>query len=63
MVEPMGSDQLVWCASATHPVSIACPPRLQPRRASPCRIRLPPDKLNLFDARSGGASDPPERTP
>jgi multiple sugar transport system ATP-binding protein len=53
MVEPMGSDQLAWLRLGAHPIAMRLPAEAAAAPGAPMPIRLPPDKLNLFDAASG----------
>ena len=53
MVEPMGSDQLAWLRLGDHPLSMRLPAEAQIVAGGSIPLRLPADKLNLFDAVSG----------
>jgi multiple sugar transport system ATP-binding protein len=53
MVEPMGSDQLAWLRLGSHALSMRLPAEAQIAVTQSISLRLPPDRLNLFDARSG----------
>jgi multiple sugar transport system ATP-binding protein len=53
MVEPMGSDQLAWLRLGNQPLSMRLPAEAQVIVGDTIPLRLPPDKLNLFDAGSG----------
>jgi multiple sugar transport system ATP-binding protein len=53
MVEPMGSDQLAWLRLGNQPLSMRLPAEAHVIVGDTIPLRLPPDKLNLFDARSG----------
>jgi len=53
MVEPMGSDQLAWLRLGDHPLSMRLPAEAQIAVGGSIPLRLPAEKLNLFDAASG----------
>jgi multiple sugar transport system ATP-binding protein len=53
MVEPMGSDQLAWLKLGDHPLSMRLPAEAKIVAGGSVPLRLPADKLNLFDAVSG----------
>jgi multiple sugar transport system ATP-binding protein len=53
MVEPMGSDQLAWLRLASLPLSMRLPAETHIAAGQSLQLRLPADKLNLFDAASG----------
>jgi len=53
MVEPMGSDQLAWLRLGDHPLSMRLSAETNIVAGGPIPLRLPADKLNLFDAASG----------
>jgi multiple sugar transport system ATP-binding protein len=53
MVEPMGSDQLAWLKLGDHPLSMRLPAEAKIVAGGTVPLRLPADKLNLFDALSG----------
>ena len=53
MVEPMGSDQLAWLRLGSHPLSMRLPADTPIASGQSLQLRLPADKLNLFDAASG----------
>jgi multiple sugar transport system ATP-binding protein len=53
MVEPMGSDQLAWLRLGNHALSMRLPAEVRIVVGESISLRLPADKLNLFDARSG----------
>jgi multiple sugar transport system ATP-binding protein len=53
MVEPMGSDQLAWLRLGDHPLSMRLSAEVQARTGGSIPLRLPVDKLNLFNATSG----------
>lgn len=53
MVEPMGSDQLAWLRLGDHPLSMRLPADAPATAGGSIPLRLPADKLNLFDAASG----------
>jgi multiple sugar transport system ATP-binding protein len=53
MVEPMGSDQLAWLRVGGHPLSMRLPAEACTVAGEAMQLRLPADKLNLFDAASG----------
>jgi len=53
MVEPMGSDQLAWLRLSSLPLSMRLPAEAHITAGQSLRLRLPADKLNLFDATSG----------
>jgi multiple sugar transport system ATP-binding protein len=53
MVEPMGSDQLAWLRLGSHPLSMRLPAEAHAVVGESISLRLPADKLNLFDALSG----------
>ena len=53
MVEPMGSDQLAWLRLGGHALSMRLPAEARILTGEPISLRLPADKLNLFDAASG----------
>jgi multiple sugar transport system ATP-binding protein len=53
MVEPMGSDQLAWLRLGGYPLSMRLPAETQLAAGGAIPLRLPADKLNLFDAASG----------
>jgi len=53
MVEPMGSDQLAWLRLGDRPISMRLPAEAQAVPGGSIPLRLPADKLNLFDAKSG----------
>ncbi len=53
MVEPMGSDQLAWLRVGGHPLSMRLPAEACTVAGEAMQLRLPADKLNLFDAATG----------
>jgi len=53
MVEPMGSDQLAWLRLGSQPLSMRLPADTPIASGQSLQLRLPADKLNLFDAASG----------
>jgi multiple sugar transport system ATP-binding protein len=53
MVEPMGSDQLAWLRLGGQPLSMRLPAEADTAAGGALPIRLPAEKLNLFDAASG----------
>jgi multiple sugar transport system ATP-binding protein len=53
MVEPMGSEQLAWLRLGRHPLSMRLPAETHLVVGQSIPLRLPADKLNLFDAASG----------
>jgi multiple sugar transport system ATP-binding protein len=53
MVEPMGSDQLAWLRLGGHALSMRLPAEAAMVAGGSIRLRLPADKLNLFDGASG----------
>jgi len=53
MVEPMGSDQLAWLKLGDHPLSMRLPAEAKIVAGGTVPLRLPADKLNLFDAATG----------
>jgi multiple sugar transport system ATP-binding protein len=53
MVEPMGSDQLAWLRLSSHALSMRLPADTPIAAGQSLQLRLPADKLNLFDAASG----------
>jgi multiple sugar transport system ATP-binding protein len=53
LVEPMGSDQLAWLRLASHSLSMRLPAEADAASGGSLRLRLPVEKLNLFDASSG----------
>jgi multiple sugar transport system ATP-binding protein len=53
LVEPMGSDQLAWLRLAGHTLSMRLPAEAGAASGESLRLRLPVEKLNLFDASSG----------
>ncbi|CAN7226964.1 sn-glycerol-3-phosphate ABC transporter ATP-binding protein UgpC [Bosea sp. LjRoot9] len=53
MVEPMGSDQLAWLRVGGHPLSMRLPAETCTVAGEAMQLRLPADKLNLFDAATG----------
>jgi multiple sugar transport system ATP-binding protein len=53
MVEPMGSDQLAWLRLGDHSLSMRLPAETKIVVGERVSLRLPADKLNLFDVRSG----------
>jgi multiple sugar transport system ATP-binding protein len=53
MVEPMGSDQLAWLRVGGHPLSMRLPAEACTAAGEAMQLRLPADKLNLFDAATG----------
>ncbi|MGZ5912207.1 MAG: ABC transporter ATP-binding protein, partial [Reyranella sp.] len=53
MVEPMGSDQLAWLRLGSYPLSMRLPADTPIAAGQSLQLRLPPDKLNVFDAASG----------
>jgi multiple sugar transport system ATP-binding protein len=53
MVEPMGSDQLAWLRLGSHALSMRLPAEARIVAGDSISLRLPADKLNLFDASSG----------
>ena len=53
MVEPMGSDQLAWLRLGGLPLSMRLPADTPIASGQSLQLRLPADKLNLFDAASG----------
>jgi multiple sugar transport system ATP-binding protein len=53
LIEPMGSDQLAWLRLASHSLSMRLPAEADAASGESLRLRLPVEKLNLFDASSG----------
>jgi multiple sugar transport system ATP-binding protein len=53
MVEPMGSETLVWCRIGETPVSILLGGESSIRPGETLPAWLPPHRLNLFDAGTG----------
>jgi multiple sugar transport system ATP-binding protein len=53
IVEPMGSDQLAWVRLGSRSLSMRLPADARAATGDKLRLRLPADKLNLFDAASG----------
>ena len=53
MVEPMGSDQLAWLRLGSQALSMRLPAEAHIAAGQSLQLRLPADKLNLFDASSG----------
>jgi multiple sugar transport system ATP-binding protein len=53
MVEPMGSDQLAWLRLGSQPLSMRLPAEAQIAVGERVSLRLPPGRLNLFDASTG----------
>jgi multiple sugar transport system ATP-binding protein len=53
MVEPMGSDQLAWLRLGSHALSMRLPADARIVTGDSISLRLPADRLNLFDASSG----------
>ena len=53
LVEPMGSDQLAWLRLASHSLSMRLPAETDAASGAALQLRLPVEKLNLFDASSG----------
>ena len=50
LVEPMGSDQLAWLRLGSHSLSMRLPAEADAASGASLRLRLPVEKLNLFDA-------------
>jgi multiple sugar transport system ATP-binding protein len=50
LVEPMGSDQLAWLRLGSHSLSMRLPAEADAASGASLRLRLPGEKLNLFDA-------------
>jgi multiple sugar transport system ATP-binding protein len=53
MVEPMGCDQLAWLRLGSQALSMRLPAEARIAAGESLQLRLPADKLNLFDAASG----------
>jgi len=53
MVEPMGSDQLAWLRLSGHALSMRLSAEAHIIAGEKLQLRLPADKLNLFDAATG----------
>ncbi len=53
MVEPMGSETLVWCRIGEVPVSILLGGEATVRPGDTLPAALPGHRLNLFDAETG----------
>jgi multiple sugar transport system ATP-binding protein len=53
MVEPMGSETLVWCRLAETPVSILLGGETTIKSGETLPATLPSHRLNLFDAETG----------
>jgi multiple sugar transport system ATP-binding protein len=53
MVEPMGSDQLAWLRVGGRPLSMRLSAEASAATGDAMPLRLPADKLNLFDAATG----------
>jgi multiple sugar transport system ATP-binding protein len=53
MVEPMGCDQLAWLRLGSQALSMRLPAEARIAAGESISLRLPADKLNLFDAASG----------
>jgi multiple sugar transport system ATP-binding protein len=53
MVEPMGSDQLAWLRLGGYALSMRLSTEAQIVAGDALQLRLPADKLNVFDASTG----------
>jgi multiple sugar transport system ATP-binding protein len=53
MVEPMGSDQLAWLRLGSQALSMRLPAEACVVVGESFSLRLPAEKLNLFDASTG----------
>jgi multiple sugar transport system ATP-binding protein len=53
LVEPMGSDQLAWLRLGPHALSMRLSAEARAAMGDALQLRLPVEKLNLFDATSG----------
>jgi multiple sugar transport system ATP-binding protein len=53
IIEPMGSDQLAWLRLGGRPLSMRLPADIPAAVGDKLMLRLPADKLNLFDAATG----------
>jgi multiple sugar transport system ATP-binding protein len=53
MTEPMGSDLLAWTRLGDRPLSIRLSPEIALKPGDRLRVRLPAQRLNLFNAATG----------
>jgi multiple sugar transport system ATP-binding protein len=53
MTEPMGSDLLAWTRLGDRPLSIRLSPEIMLKPGDRLRVRLPQQRLNLFNAATG----------